>query len=345
MSMDSDEFDGAEDGYDDQEGQQQGADARTIQVQADWVDDQERAAYEIASRYFPEGDHRTDLRGGVEIMYVEGDKVISRANEAFVYGWDFEIMDSGINEDADEAWVRGRVTVWRPVQEQTIVITDTTDSNGVTTRSQVTTYATRIVPVRREQYGSQKLKRARSTGKILDIGFDLKGAATDCLKKCWTLMGIALYLSNKEERALMALAMKESQEDHRQDGGNGQGQPPQGGGRFRRFGNNQGGNQSPPQNDHGNNQGQQAMRINGIEMPIGFEMPFALVMNRQDDNECRAKGCSIVVNPEATYKIGPDNRPGSYVIDRAKQEAGCVLCVQHTSAWFRAKNAAKQNAA
>jgi hypothetical protein len=54
--------------------------------------------------------------------------------------------------------------------------------------------------VRRQQYGSQKIKRKRDSGNILDIGFDYKGAATDALKKCASLIGVGLYLSRKEEQ-------------------------------------------------------------------------------------------------------------------------------------------------
>jgi hypothetical protein len=50
----------------------------------------------------------------------------------------------------------------------------------------------------RQQFGSQKVKRSRSSSAPLDIGFDLKGAATDALKKCASLYGVGLYLSKKE---------------------------------------------------------------------------------------------------------------------------------------------------
>ena len=42
------------------------------------------------------------------------------------------------------------------------------------------------------------MKRSRASGTPLDIGFDLKGAATDALKKCASLLGVALYLWKKE---------------------------------------------------------------------------------------------------------------------------------------------------
>ena len=60
------------------------------------------------------------------------------------------------------------------------------------------------VTATRQQFGSQKIKRARQTGNPLDIGFDLKGAATDALKKCASLVGVGLYLSRKEAPAAEA---------------------------------------------------------------------------------------------------------------------------------------------
>ena len=45
------------------------------------------------------------------------------------------------------------------------------------------------------------MRRSRSTDSPLDIGLDLKGATTDALKKCASLLGVGLYLSRKETPA------------------------------------------------------------------------------------------------------------------------------------------------
>jgi hypothetical protein len=86
-----------------------------------------------------------------------------------VAGWSFVIKEHGINAEADECWALGEITA---------------NFGG-----------TMVV---RQQFGSQKVKRSRSSGNPLDIGFDLKGAATDALKKCASLLGVGLYLSKKE---------------------------------------------------------------------------------------------------------------------------------------------------
>src|SRR5438874_10238537 len=111
-----------------------------------------------------------DVRGGVELEYSTGEQCISRLNETLgVAGWSFTIKEHGINAEADEAWVLGELSA---------------------------NFGGAIVV--RQQFGSQKIKRSRASGIPLDIGFDLKGAATDALKKCAMLLGVGLYLSKKE---------------------------------------------------------------------------------------------------------------------------------------------------
>lgn len=114
-----------------------------------------------------------DLRGGVELEYITGEQCTSRLNETLGFmAWSFRVLEHGIHAEADECWVLGELTV---------------TVNGQT--------------VTRQQFGSQKIKRSRSSGTPLDIGFDLKGAATDALKKCASLIGVGLYLWKKEPPA------------------------------------------------------------------------------------------------------------------------------------------------
>jgi hypothetical protein len=111
-----------------------------------------------------------DIRGGVELEYITGEQCVSRLNETLgVAGWSFVVKEHGIHTESDEVWVLGELTA----------------TIGGTT-------------VVRQQFGSQKIKRSRTSGLPLEIGFDLKGAATDALKKCASLIGVGLYLSKKE---------------------------------------------------------------------------------------------------------------------------------------------------
>jgi len=53
-------------------------------------------------------------------------------------------------------------------------------------------------PVRKMQYGRKNIVLKKNTDIPLDIGNDWKAAASDCLKKCATLVGVGLYLSENE---------------------------------------------------------------------------------------------------------------------------------------------------
>lgn len=113
-----------------------------------------------------------DTRGGTTFDYVTGEQVTTRLNaELGFMNWSFRVLEHGIHAEADECWVLAELSV--------------TGNEGRTT-------------VVRQQFGSQKVKRSRATGVPLDIGFDLKGAATDALKKCASLVGVGLYLYEKE---------------------------------------------------------------------------------------------------------------------------------------------------
>ncbi len=115
-----------------------------------------------------------DTRGGATFNYITGEQCISRLNTVLKpWNWSFKVLDHGIHVEADECWVSAELTA-----------TFTVDGERVT--------------VTRQQFGSQKVKRSRSTGTPLDIGFDLKGATTDAMKKCATGIGVALYLSEKD---------------------------------------------------------------------------------------------------------------------------------------------------
>ena len=151
-----------------------------------------------------------DLRGGVELEYITGEQATSRLNEGLgFHNWSFRVIEHGIHAEADECWVLGEMAA-------------TVDGKTFT----------------RQQFGSQKIKRSRSSGTPLDVGFDLKGAATDALKKCASLIGVALYLWKKEPQQ-----------------GLGTGGAPSGGGY------NQGGGAPTPinQNPGGGNQGGAAL--------------------------------------------------------------------------------------
>lgn len=122
----------------------------------------------LTEHWAPEETHTRQV-GGMNLTYVTGEQVTTRLNEVLgVGGWSFKILEHGLNAEADEVWVLGEIVAHFTGHEVT-----------------------------RQQFGSQKIKRRRDTGVPLDMGFDLKGATTDAMKKCASLLGVGLYLSER----------------------------------------------------------------------------------------------------------------------------------------------------
>jgi hypothetical protein len=178
--------------------------ALRLQAPLTWTipDDEQDLAKHLAARFT---SVQKDSRGQMTFEYVTGGQVTQRLNDVLgPLGWEFAILAHG--EDHKEYWVRGRLTVYRP--------------DGT--------------PISKEQFGSQKLKVIRSTGEPLDIGFDLKGAATDALKKCASLFGVGLYFSKNtdagelEESALSSVQGRVEATQHPAPGAQAQQRPAQG---------------------------------------------------------------------------------------------------------------------
>lgn len=108
-----------------------------------------------------------DGPGGLKFKYVEHAWVTEQLNKAFGHQWDWRIMENELKEN--EAIVRGRLTVW--------------DGQG-----------NKLV---KEQFGTSQIRRAQ--GRPLSLGNNLKAASSDALKKCASLLGLALDIYRSEE--------------------------------------------------------------------------------------------------------------------------------------------------
>lgn len=105
-------------------------------------------------------------RGGKRVAYVEGGYVISKLNQAFSpLGWEFKITERGQTDRKNENKAEGEVWVYG---ELTII---DHKNNFRTTKG---------------QYGQHPIHEK------VPIGDAYKAAATDALKKCASLLGIAL---------------------------------------------------------------------------------------------------------------------------------------------------------
>jgi len=97
---------------------------------------------------------------GKDIHYVDGQAVVARLNDCFAAEWSFCIEEH--NElVTGEVLVRGKLTAL-----------------GVT----------------KEAFGKSTPAISRETGEVMSMADAYKAAATDALKKCATLLGVAAYL-------------------------------------------------------------------------------------------------------------------------------------------------------
>ena len=114
--------------------------------------------------------HKRPAKGGGQWEYVTGGYVKKCLNLMFGWDWDFEIIKEDVMIECKEVVVKGRLTC---------------RSNGRT-----------IVKM---QYGNKDIIFKKGTSLPLSVGNDLKAAATDCLKKCASEIGIASDIYNKED--------------------------------------------------------------------------------------------------------------------------------------------------
>ena len=105
---------------------------------------------------------------GKMLDYIEGQAVIERLNMAFESEWSFSILEHRILEETDEVLVVGQL---------------------------------RAGDVVKTQFGSSRITRARESGEPVSLADDYKAAATDCIKKCASLLGVGLHLYNGDKRA------------------------------------------------------------------------------------------------------------------------------------------------
>lgn len=110
-------------------------------------------------------------KGGDVWEYVTGNYIEKVLNYTFGWLWDFEIVEHG--REGDFIWVHGRLTV------------KDAKGNAIT----------------KSQFGRSEVKYKKDSKVMLDFGNDLKAAATDSLKKCASLFGIASDIYGKTEYA------------------------------------------------------------------------------------------------------------------------------------------------
>ncbi len=102
-------------------------------------------------------------RFGQMLDYVGAHYVIERLNQAMEGEWSFCIREHVILEDE-------------------VIVIGELSSHGIS----------------HQQFGSSSITRGKQDNQPISIGDDLKGAASDCLKKCATQFGVGLHLYGLE---------------------------------------------------------------------------------------------------------------------------------------------------
>lgn len=140
------------------------------------MSDQQLSTYERLSARFPTEAHKKVNKGGGDQTYVPAVDIFDRVDEVLgVTGWQARVIREGLT--ATEAWVLAEVTATIDGQE-----------------------------VVRQQYGCESITVGRDAKPVGDL---FKKAATDAYKKCLTLMGVARYLYDADERREVEQEMRE----------------------------------------------------------------------------------------------------------------------------------------
>ncbi len=107
--------------------------------------------------------------GGLPLSYVEVGYVINMLNQVFGWDWDFKVLEQQIGKK--QVWVRGELSVRA--------------KNHTITKGQ---FGGADIKFHKRSFPSDE---GRTTGEPVSIADDLKAAASDCLKKCASMLGIA----------------------------------------------------------------------------------------------------------------------------------------------------------
>jgi len=132
---------------------------------------------------------------GAMLDYIEGWSIIQRLNRAFNIDWSFTIQE------------------WK-IMDQDIIVLGRLSGKGIV----------------KDAFGGSRITLNKDTNKVIDLGSDIKAAATDALKKCATLFGVGLHLYSKEEKTNkpvekphLVTPSQNSPQHLNGDGGNGNG--------------------------------------------------------------------------------------------------------------------------
>ena len=162
--------------------------------------------YQLLAARFSAAEHKSKNIGGTDLTYVDGETVISRLNDALGFdGWSFEVKDIKVLED--EVWALGRLTVYGTDRD---VIREQAGGQIINRKRGIPATPARPAQERDGDRPAIPAVEAQPAvkGDIIELANDIKGAVTDCLKKCATLVGVGLYLYDPAARTEVKAEMQ-----------------------------------------------------------------------------------------------------------------------------------------
>jgi len=126
------------------------------------------------------------IRGGGYAEYAPVWWVQDQLNALFGFFWDFEVIDKGVDLDNLQVWVHGKLTV-KFFHNGTLCSISKSNFGG----GGIKTYAYD------SPLGEYK------AGDIIDLADDLKAAASDCIRKCASMLGMMADLYSKDTEKVL----------------------------------------------------------------------------------------------------------------------------------------------
>ena len=142
-----------------------------------------------------------EIPGGFKAKYVSTQYIINALNLITGFKWDFDIIEDKV--EYDQIVVKGKLTVHA---KGNVEITKTQYG-----RSHIKFYSDKI----KAANGQYMNRTDGKAGKPVDYGNDFKAAASDCLKKCASLLGIAWDVYGSEEMNEIQMVDKMVEEENK----------------------------------------------------------------------------------------------------------------------------------
>jgi hypothetical protein len=157
--------------------------------------------YEKLSAPFDSIKEREGHKGAV-YLYIAVTDIVKRLNDVFGLNWNFEILREEVHYDNEQYNVTRRTVLTNPARDnepekidEKIINESKQRAKNITTLGRISIKDSEGNVWIKEAWGSQEIKWRTDDGTMLNLGNDKKGAASDALKKCAELMGVALDIS------------------------------------------------------------------------------------------------------------------------------------------------------